>query len=426
MKRIIAFFISISMLLSVFPTAFADNIVIDTIPNLSSDFIMGMDISSIISEFNSGVTFKDYNGNTINNITDFCRLLADSGITHVRVRVWKNPYTDEGKGYGGGNNDVATAVKIAEGCAAAGIKMLIDFHCSDFWANSDKQKSPRLWSGQTIGSKETYLKNFISESLTAIEATGAKVAMAQVGNETTSQFIGENDAALMCRLFRAGAGVIHEHGAKAVIHITPEEGNMTKWAETLQSRGVDYDILATSYYPYRHGTLDNLKNEMTTIKNTYGKDVMIAETSYAYTGADFDGYPNTISDESTSSIDEPFTVQGQANAMRSIISAVNEAGGLGVFYWEPAWITVGDITGKTGDELQAQIDANRVKWETYGSGWATSFAADYDDYYAENYGGSKVDNQAMFYSDGTPTAAVKVFIWDSLEGMKPLATSPQK
>lgn len=372
---------------------------------------MGMDISSVISEFESGVTFKDLSGNTIGNVTDFCRLLAESGINHVRVRVWNNPYNAEGKSYGGGHNDVNTAVEIAKGCAAAGIKMMIDFHCSDFWADPGKQTVPKAWSGYTVDQKAAAVKSFISDSLTKIKATGAVVDMVQVGNETTTGFAGESTVINMCTLFSAGIEAVHEHGAKAVIHITnPEKGYLTKWANNLNSNKVDYDIIATSYYPYWHGTLDNLKSEITKVKTTYGKDVMVAETSYAYTLADSDGHVNTIgSGSETGNATEPFTVQGQATALRNLMSAVNDAGGLGVFYWEPAWITVGDTTGKSGDEYTNQVNANKEKWETFGSGWAASFGGEYDLDANDWYGGSAVDNEAMFYPDGTPTAGLNVW-----------------
>ena len=93
-----------------------DDIVVAKVKDLSPDFIMGMDISSVITELDSGVVYKDYNGNEINNVTDFCKFLAENGINNIRVRVWNNPYDSNGNGYGGGNNDVATAKKIADAC----------------------------------------------------------------------------------------------------------------------------------------------------------------------------------------------------------------------------------------------------------------------------------------------------------------------
>lgn len=151
--------------------------------------------------------------------------------------------------------------------------------------------------------------------------------------------------------------------------------------KNLQDNNVDYDILATSYYPYWHGTLDNLKQQFETVKNTYCKDVMVAETSYAYTLEDSDGHANTVrvgNNDNGADTTEPFTEQGQATAIRNLINTVNEAGGLGVYYWEPAWLTVGNTKGLTGDAYDAQVKENQEKWEKYGSGWASSYANEYD------------------------------------------------
>ena len=388
---------------------------VEKIQNLPEDFIMGMDISSVVSLFESGVTYKNFEGNTIDNITDFCKFLASNGITHIRVRVWNDPYDAAGNGYGGGNCDVTTAAKIAEGCRAAGIKMLIDFHCSDLWADPGKQQAPKAWANYSVAEKATAVEEFIGSALQTIDPNHETVDMVQVGNETTGGFVGVYNTADMCTLFSAGAKAVHAYNddVKVVIHVTnPEKGNVTKWAANLDTYAVDYDVLATSYYPYWHGTLENLESQLKTVKDTYGKDVMVAETSYAYTLADSDGHSNTVrvgnNDSSTS---YPFTVQGQANSVRDVMETVNNAGGLGVFYWESAWLTVGDITGLEGAALDAQIEANKAIWEKYGSGWASSYAGEYDAKDAGVwYGGSAVDNEAMFYPDGTPTAAL--YVWN--------------
>ena len=407
---------------SILLTAEADETVVgdidvNKVTGLDADFIMGMDISSVISEFDSGVTFKDFDGNTISNANDFVRFLASVGVNTIRVRVWNNPYDSSGHGYGGGNNDVNKAKILADACRSAGIKMLVDFHCSDLWTDPGKYKAPKEWSSYTVEEKATALKQFMIDSLNTIDSSKDVVTMVQVGNETTGGFIGESDNAKMCTLFAAGIAGVKEYNSsvQTVIHVTnPEKSNMTKWASILNNNGVDYDILATSYYPYWHGTLSNLKSQLSTVKSTYGKNVMVAETSYAYTLDDTDGHDNTVrvgNNDNASNCTEPFSVQGQATAIRNLIEAVSEAGGLGVFYWESAWITVGDTTGLTGDEYTAKVDSNKSKWEQYGSGWAASYASEYDPSDAGQwYGGSAVDNEAMFYPDGRPTAAINV--WD--------------
>lgn len=383
---------------------------------LSSDFIMGMDISSMISELESGVVYRDYEGNKLETLDDICKFLANQGINHIRIRVWNNPYDTNGNGYGGGNNDVKKAKQFADACRNAGIKMLVDFHCSDLWTDPGKQYVPKAWKGYTVEQKAEALTAFLEASLNTIDPTKDVVDMVQVGNETTSGFIGETDVANMCTLFEAGSKGVkaYNNEVKVVIHLTnPEKANMTRWAKCLDENKVDYDILATSYYPYWHGTLDNLKTQLETVKNTYGKDVMVAETSYAYTLEDSDGHSNTVrvgNNDTADNATEPFTEQGQATAIRNLINTVNNAGGLGVYYWEPAWLTVGDTTGLTGEAYDKQVAANKKKWEKYGSGWASSYASEFDAKDAGVwFGGSAVDNEAMFYPDGTASPSLHVW-----------------
>lgn len=391
-------------------------IAVTKVNKLSSDFIMGMDISSMISELESGVVYRDYDGNELATLDDICRFIKEQGINHIRVRVWNNPYDANGNGYGGGNNDVAKAKEFADACRNAGLKMLVDFHCSDLWTDPSKQQEPKAWKGYTLEQKKEALNTYITESLNTIDPSKDVVDMVQVGNETTGGFIGETNVRNMCVLFSAGAAGVKTYNpdVKVVIHVeSPHKRTMVTWAENLQNNNVDYDILATSYYPYWHGTLDNLKQQFETVKNTYCKDVMVAETSYAYTLEDSDGHANTVrvgNNDNGADTTEPFTEQGQATAIRNLINTVNEAGGLGVYYWEPAWLTVGNTKGLTGDAYNAQVKENQEKWEKYGSGWASSYANEYDSKDAGKwYGGSAVDNEAMFYPDGTATPALHVW-----------------
>ncbi len=112
--------------------------------------------------------------------------------------------------------------------------------------------------------KKEALNTYITESLNTIDPSKDVVDMVQVGNETTGGFIGETNVSNMCVLFSAGAAGVKTYNpdVKVVIHVeSPHKGTMVTWAGNLQdNNNVNYDILATSYYPYWHGTLDNLKN----------------------------------------------------------------------------------------------------------------------------------------------------------------------
>ncbi len=399
------------------------DIEVQKVSGLSDDFIMGMDISTIVAEYASGVKYYDFDGNQLDTVTDFCRFLAeDCGVTSIRVRVWNDPYDEEGHGYGAGNCDVDNAVTIAEACCAVGLDMLVDFHYSDFWADPNRQLAPKAWEDYPLDKKAQALYQFTLESLETIANTGVTISMVQVGNETSNAIAGVSysNTGGMCALFSAGSAAVrafskstyeNENAVRVAIHVAnPNNQEMTWWAGNLETYGVDYDVLATSYYAFWHGTYENLKSQMTSVIEDYGKQVLVAETSYVYTDQDTDGQGNSVVGDTDLGSDEVYeaSVQGQANALRDVIAAVSEVGGLGVYYWEPAWITVGDITGLEGDELTAQIESNEKLWETYGSGWASSYAISYDPYSAD-YGGSEWDNQALFGADSNPLASLNVY-----------------
>ena len=121
------------------------------VDNLPEDFIMGMDASSVIAEEASGVKYYDFDGQE----QDVFQTLAESGISYIRVRVWNNPYDKNGNGYGGGNCDINTALEIGKRATKYGMKLLVNFHYSDFWADPAKQMVPLEWKGMDLkGEKE--------------------------------------------------------------------------------------------------------------------------------------------------------------------------------------------------------------------------------------------------------------------------------
>ena len=189
----------------------------------------------------------------------------------------------------------------------------------------------------------------------------------------------------------------------AIHFANPEKaGTYESYSKNLSYYQVDYDVFASSYYPYWHGTLENLSSVLSNIATTYGKKVMVAETSYAYTTKNTDFSGNTIGDSGSAVKGYPFSVQGQADHIRDVIDTVANkmVNGIGVFYWEGTWISVG------GSSYQQ----NSALWEKYGSGWASSYAASYDPHDAGKwYGGCAVENQALFDEHGKALESLKVF-----------------
>jgi len=403
---------------------------VEKVDGISDDFIMGMDVSSYVSVTESGVVFKDFNGTALDG-QGFFNLLKSCGINYIRVRVWNDPYDANGNGYGGGNCDIKKAAIIGKYATNAGMKLLVDFHYSDFWADPAKQQVPKAWSGYTVAQKETAIYEYTKESLQYLKNQGVNIGMVQVGNETTGGICGENNWSNMCKLFSAGSKAIREvdENILVALHFTnPEKaGRYNTYASTLKSNNVDYDVFASSYYPEWHGTLSNLSTVLKDIKNSYGKMVMVAETSYPYTLEELDGHDNTINKWAHSN--PPISgmpkasVQGQADYMVSIIKTVVNMGGIGVFYWEGAWNSVGKVytdgawdfagneyTSTAGSWNGNVVNSNKLLWEKHGSGWAASYAGEYDANDAGRYyGGSAVDNQSFFDVDGKALASLNVF-----------------
>ncbi len=391
------------------------DVTVEPIDFKNPDFIRGMDISSVIALEKSGVVFRDESGKT----EDVFKLLADNGVNTIRVRVWNDPSTTDGRGYGGGNNDVDTAALIGKRAARYGMKLLVDFHYSDFWADPGKQKAPKVWSGMSVDEKCTALYDYTAASLNTIRDAGANIGMVQIGNETTMGIAGENSWENMAKLYNAGSQAVRDFSRDTlvVIHYTnPENSYIKTLADFLHDYNVDYDVFATSYYPCWHGSLSNLTEVLNYPAEKYGKYAMVAETSYPYTLSDSDGHPNTISEWNNNSGENmlwQFTPQGQADEVRAVMNAVNEVDGgkgLGMFYWEGAWISVGDVTGLSGDAYTKRLEQNKLLWERDGSGWAASACAEYDpDDAGKWYGGSAVDNQAFFLPDGSALSSLHVF-----------------
>ena len=388
---------------------------VEPVDGISDDFYRGMDVSAVLALENSGVKYYNFDGEE----QDVFMTLAQAGVNYIRLRVWNDPYDENGNGYGGGNNDVATAITLGQRATQYGMKVCIDFHYSDFWADPKKQFVPKAWEGMDIEEKSDALYNFTLENLTQILDAGVDVGMVQVGNEINNGMCGETDASNVRKLLASGSKAVRDAATASgkdilvAVHYTniDDMKKLDTLLTGLQVKEIDYDIVGLSFYPYWHGTMDDLKNAITHIRNTYGKKVYVAENAYCYTSEDGDGSANSI--KGTDDLAEGYSasVQGQANEVRDVCAAASEAGAEGIFYWEGTWIPVGP----------ADAD-NSAIWEKYGSGWASSYAGGYDPKDAgQYYGGSSWDNQAMFDFTGHPLASLNIFKYLKYGSTAPLA-----
>ncbi|MDD4311952.1 MAG: glycosyl hydrolase 53 family protein, partial [Eubacteriales bacterium] len=268
-------------------------VIVPKVECLADDFIMGADVSSLIAEENSGVVYYGFDGTP----QDPLQTMQEAGVNCIRVRVWVDPFDKDGNGYGGGNCTIDTAIALGQRAAKYGMKLLVDFHYSDFWADPSKQQTPKAWAGMSVDQKADAFTKYTTESLEALKAAGVSVYMVQIGNETTTGFCGEDDWPAVYQLIGAGAAAVRAFDPAILIavHFTnPEDAKFKNFAFLLDHFKVDYDVFATSYYPYWHGSLENLTTKLKLVSDTYGKKVMVAETAWAYTLADSDGHANTI------------------------------------------------------------------------------------------------------------------------------------
>ena len=388
-------------------TITSDTLYVKKVENLPEDFILGMDASCVPALEKGGVRYYDHDGMEKN----VYEILSENGINYIRVRIWNDPYDANGNGYGGGNCDIDNAIAIGRSATENGMKLLVNFHYSDFWADPGKQMVPKAWTGMDIDQKSEALYQYTRDCLQKLVDAGVDVGMVQIGNETNGAMCGENSTALggwkkIMQLMSAGSRAVREVCPEALVAVhfaNPEKADSyISYGKNLDYYQVDYDVFASSYYPFWHGTLENLSQVLSNIAETYGKKVMVAETSYAFTAEDTDFSGNTIGEGGGIVKDYPFTQQGQANLVRDVIDTVvnRTTNGIGVFYWEGTWIAAGG----------ASWEENSALWETYGSGWASSYASEYDPEDAgKYYGGCAVDNQAFFTADGHATEALKVF-----------------
>lgn len=391
---------------------------VSSISGLSDDFIKGVDISEVIALENSGITYEYLDG-TSGDIFD---ILAGAGVNYVRIRIWNNPYdsTSPYKGYGGGNCDLYNAKVLGKRATDAGMKVYIDFHYSDFWADPEKQYAPKAWSDYSLAYKKDAVYNFTYDSISELLDYGVDVEMVQIGNETNGSMCGVGGLYDGVWDLSSGVAALMQQGCYAVddintaygtsmlkvLHFTDLLSNGEWYAQCLNTQGVDYDVFATSFYPMWHGSTSDLATTLTNIAKTYNKKVMVAETAYPYTYTNADSEGNNVGSASSMNYtDYDVSVSGQAQALRNVFAAVASVNntlsgyGLGAFYWAPEWIGVDSSTSGT-----------------YGSGWASSSSGNYEllyessvNYYSTTDRGSSWDNMTLFDSNGQAMKSLYVF-----------------
>ena len=314
--------------------------------------ILGIDVSTYLEQKRILNPKFFHNGKEIDPLQEF----RNNGVTYLRTRVWNDPHDDNGKPYLGGTCDLDNYIALAKIGKKYGYKLLIDFHYSDFWADPLKQTCPKAWKGLSFEQIEKNVYQFTKDCLTKIKNEGLDTDLIQIGNEITNGMVWpyaelnakRDNFEPLTKLLKAGIEAAKEvyPNIKIIIHL--EKSNLKdiyfEYFSNLEKYNVEFDIIGMSYYPYWHGSFDELFANVKMCQETFKKEVMIMETSYAFTledyipGVDNHMAINKTTTEYTSHLPEEISPEGQARFFRRFLKLAREHNIAGVFYWEPMWL----------------------------------------------------------------------------------------
>ncbi len=310
---------------------------------------VGGDISMLTKYEEAGVVYKNKSGNTVQALTFF----KEQGLNAMRVRLFVDPSRDADKAV---CQDLAYVKALGKRIKDCGMKLMLDFHYSDTWADPAKQWTPDAWKDlndeQLCNKIYEYTKNCLSQ----MKEAGATPDFIQTGNEISYGMLWgiEGSTANRCYtsspnanwtrfinlLKKAGEACREEcPDAKIIIHSerTPKPNVLTDFFDRMKNAALDYDIIGLSYYPAHHGNLATLETALTTLENkNYGKDIMVVETGYCYAWPLADSNNDGKEDGFDYTATYPYTEEGQRQYTAALIAKLNSHSSVkGLFWWWP-------------------------------------------------------------------------------------------
>lgn len=308
--------------------------------------VRGADVSFTLQEEAAGTRFSDCG--RVRRVED---ILAQHGATYVRLRVWVNPPA--------GYSDRAAALALARRARRAGLKVLLDLHYADFWADPAHQTTPAAWAGQDLATLAGTVRAYTRDIVAEFARRGAPIDMIQIGNEITAGMLwplgqiyrpdGEHwpefTTLLAAGIAGARAGNPARHPLEIMVHIDRggDNGGSRFFFDHVRDAGVDFDVIGLSFYPFWHGPMAALQQNLADLAARYGKPLVVVETAYPWTTADGDDLANfiTSADQLPDVGRFPPSPAGQAayfEALRDLLRAVPDGLGAGFVDWEPEWV----------------------------------------------------------------------------------------
>jgi len=312
-----------------------------------STFIKGADVSALKQVEENGGLFTE-NGIQKNSL----QILNGHGFNFIRLRIWHSPPQ--------GNNNLEKTLSMAQRIKSLGMKFLLDIHYSDSWADPGQQNKPAAWLGLSFQQLKDSVYFYSRNLITAFKNQNTLPDIVQIGNEiicgmlwndgcvcgqfnTTQQW--EQFAELLHEGIRGVTESVNmEDTVKIMIHIDRGGDNAgSRWFfDNLNVQNVSFDIIGLSFYPWWHGTLADLQFNLTDLSQRYGKKIIVVETAYPWTLAWNDNTNNIVGNSGQLLTGYPATVEGQKNFLAdeiNVIQNIQGNNGLGMFYWEPDWIS---------------------------------------------------------------------------------------
>lgn len=323
--------------------------------------ILGADISSLKKSEDLGGVYAYEDGTQ----ADALKILKDHGMNYARIRVW----IDSPDGY----HRKTQLLEMAKRLKAHGIKLLVDFHYSDSWADPAKQPKPVAWEGLDFNELKQALYDHTFEVCNSLKEQGTPPDMVQVGNEITNGMVwpdGKNEDSFdnLAALLKEGYRAVNDCTPESLVMLHLDNGGNNamyrNWFDNIIEHQVHFDLIGASYYPYWHGTLNDLRDNLNDIARRYSKDIIVVETAYPFTSEDKDNFENVIQDQVVEGY--PFSPEGQKNMLLAIMDIVREVPGghgLGIMWWDATWTAVpgngwdpADPSTGNGWENQALFD----------------------------------------------------------------------
>jgi arabinogalactan endo-1,4-beta-galactosidase len=331
----------------------------------SGTAVKGADISSLAKSEARGGAYRTGSGTK----GDALAILRSSGMNYARLKVWVDPAD--------GYNDKAHVLAMAQRIKAQGMKLLVDFHYSDTWADPGAQSKPAPWAGHSYTQLKTDVYRHTYDVLSALKAQGTTADMVQVGNEINGGMLWSEGSTenwpQLAGLLNSGYDAVKavDPATSVALHLA-KGGDLAGtrwWFDNAVANGVKFDAIGLSYYGYWHGTLYDFQTTLDDAATRYGKPVFVAETAYPFRLDSEDAHENIIDLAGELVPGYPATPAGQTQWMKdvaSIVEAVPNGRGLGVFYWEATWTAV---PGNGWDPADPSS----------GNGWENQALFGYDD-----------------------------------------------